>query len=333
MTSLRIILDHAAEYDYAVPAFNVNTLEQAIAIMDAAEAECAPAILQFTSLSRDHFGDQMLSSILHGLRASYPTVPLCIHQDHGFDLATCASAINGGFTSVMIDGTFLPDLIGPSDFEHNLRLTKQVSEYAHTRDVSVEGALGVVGSLVSCVGSMEDGPESTIELARDRLVTDLDQAVVFVEQTRVDALAVAVGTTHGLNKFEHSPSEGELELGILDAIHERLPNTHLVMHGCSSIPKELVDAINEHGGQLPPSWGMPVELIQSAIKRGLRKVNIDTDNRLAMTAGVRKYLTDTPADFDPRNYLRSGMESVTALCRQRYKEFGASGQVGRMKLN
>ena len=328
---LRQLLDHAAEFEYAIPAFNVNTLEQALAIMRAAEAERAPAILQLTALSRQYLGDGLLPSIFAGLASSFPDVPVCLHLDHGFDLPSCASAISLGFNSVMIDGTFKSGLVEPSDFQDNLHLTAEVTQFAHSKGISVEGALGVVGSLASCVGTPEDGIETTDVLSPDLLVTDLDQAVQFVEQTKVDALAVAVGTTHGLNKFHHEPNEGELELGILSAIHERLPNTHLVMHGCSSIPVELVDQINANGGTLPPTWGMPISLIQFAIKRGLRKVNIDTDNRLAMTAGIRKHLHDNPANIDPRNYLQAGMDEVTALCRQRYQEFGASGRADLLR--
>lgn len=328
--SLRTLLDDAAERGYGIPAFNVNTLDQCHAVMHAAKAENAPAIIQATSQTLHFFGEIVFSHVVRGLKQSYPEIPLCVHLDHGLDKAACRSAIFGGFTSVMMDGSLTPDLKMPSIFEENIGITSEVVQIARAHGVSVEGALGVVGSLASCMGVSEEGVTTARALTLEELVTEPMQAREFVQRTGVDALAVSIGTTHGLSKFENPPDDSRLDLGLLAEIHDAIPNTHLVLHGCSSLPPELQHQVNRAGGQISPAWGVPIPFLQKAIGLGVRKINIDSDNRLAMTAGVREFLDRSRADVDPRAYLRAGMSRMTELCRQRYRQFGAAGMATRI---
>lgn len=324
--SLRTLLNHAAEEGYAIPAFNVNTVDQATAILKAAEAEVAPAIVQITSSAREQIGSRILGRLIQGLEEEFPSVPLCIHQDHALDLQTCLEAVDLGFTSVMIDGSMTPDFQAASQFEWNVTLTSQVVERMRPFGASVEGALGVVGSLEACLGTTEDGQTVGSGIGRDDFLTDVARAQEFVRLTSIDALAVAVGTNHGLAKFTAPAGTESLELCLLERIHERVPEVHLVMHGCSSLPAELQAIINDHGGRLPSSFGVPVPVIRAAIDKGLRKINIDTDNRLAMTAGIRQYLAAHPEEIDPKVYTRAGTRLVTQLCRDRFRAFGAAGR-------
>ncbi|HEX8125271.1 MAG TPA: ketose-bisphosphate aldolase [Allosphingosinicella sp.] len=318
------MLQDAADRGYGIPAFNVNTAEQAYAILEAADAEKAPAILQFTLAARNHMGPRIVARLIQGLEETFPNVPLCIHQDHALDLQTCMEAVDLGFTSVMIDGSMTPDLQAASEFETNVEVTSKVVERLRPHGISVEGALGVVGSLESCLGTTEDGLALGPGIGKDDFRTDITRAQEFVRATSIDALAVAVGTNHGLAKFTSPAGTESLELCLLDRIHQRVPEVHLVMHGCSSLPAELQSIINDHGGRLGASYGVPVQVIRSAIGKGLRKINIDTDNRLAMTAGIRRYFTEHPEQIDPKVYLRAGANRVTQLCRDRFRAFGAA---------
>ena len=323
--TLRQLLDHAAEYGYAVPAFNINNMEQGLAIMEAADATSSPVIIQASRGARSYANDIMLARMIDALVDIYPHIPVCMHQDHGNSEATCASAIQHGFTSVMMDGSLKADAKTPADYDYNVEITRKVSEMAHWVGASVEGELGVLGSLESGEGEKEDGHGFEGKLSHDQLLTDPDQAVDFVQKTQVDALAIAMGTSHGAYKFTRKPDGDILAMGVIEEIHRRLPNTHLVMHGSSSVPQDLQDIINQYGGEMPQTWGVPVEEIQRGIKHGVRKINIDTDNRMAMTGQIRRVLTENPGEFDPRKYLKPALEAMRAVCRQRLEEFGAAG--------
>ena len=330
--TLRQLLDHAAERGYGVPAFNINNMEQVLAIMEAARSVDAPVILQASRGARSYAKDIMLAKMVEAAELLYPEIPICLHQDHGNDEATCLTAIQHGFTSVMMDGSLKEDGKTPADYEYNVNVTRRVVEMSHAGGVSVEGELGVLGSLEHGSGEQEDGHGAEGQLSHDQLLTDPDQAVDFVEKTGVDALAIAMGTSHGAYKFSRKPDGEILAMSVIEEIHRRLPNTHLVMHGSSSVPQDLQDIINQYGGKMKPTWGVPVEEIQRGIKHGVRKINIDTDTRMAMTGQIRKVLSENPAEFDPRKYLKPAMEAMTKLCKQRLEEFGTAGQAPKIKV-
>ena len=329
--TLRQLLDHAAENDYGLPAYNINNMEQGLAIMEAAEAVNAPVIIQASRGARSYANDVVLAKLIDALAELYPHIPVCMHQDHGNGPATCATAIQYGFTSVMMDGSLEEDAKTPASYEYNVDVTRRVTQMAHACGVSVEGELGVLGSLETGMGEAEDGHGFEGVLDHSQLLTDPDQAVDFVRETQVDALAIAMGTSHGAYKFTRKPDGDVLAMNVIEEIHRRLPDTHLVMHGSSSVPQDLQDIINQYGGEMPQTWGVPVEEIQRGIKHGVRKINIDTDNRMAMTGQIRKILAENKAEFDPRKYLKPAMEAMTKLCRQRFEEFGTAGQGSKIR--
>ncbi|MBS7696601.1 MULTISPECIES: class II fructose-bisphosphate aldolase [unclassified Chelatococcus] len=329
--TLRQLLDHAAENGYGVPAFNINNMEQGLAIMAAADAADAPVIIQASRGARSYANDLVLAKLIEGLAELYPHIPLCMHLDHGNNEATCATAIQYGFTSVMMDGSLKADGKTAADWDYNVGITRKVVEMAHWGGVSVEGELGVLGSLEHGGGEQEDGHGVEGEISHDQLLTDPEEAVKFVKETQVDALAIAMGTSHGAYKFTRKPDGAILAMHVIEEIHRRLPDTHLVMHGSSSVPQDLQDIINAYGGEMPQTWGVPVEEIQRGIKHGVRKINIDTDNRMAMTGQIRKVLSENKGEFDPRKYLKPAMEAMTKLCKQRFEEFGTAGQAGKIK--
>jgi fructose-bisphosphate aldolase class II len=330
--TLRQLLDHAAEHGYGVPAFNINNMEQGLAILEAADALDAPVIIQASRGARQYANDIMLARMIDALVEIYPHIPVCMHQDHGNNEATCATAIQYGFTSVMMDGSLEADAKTPASYDYNVEITRKVAEMAHWVGCSVEGELGVLGSLESGEGEKEDGHGFEGKLSRHELLTDPDQAVDFVRRTEVDALAIAMGTSHGAYKFTRKPDGDILAMDVIEEIHRRLPNTHLVMHGSSSVPQDLQDIINKYGGEMPQTWGVPVEEIQRGIKHGVRKINIDTDNRMAMTGQIRRVFAENPGEFDPRKYLKPAMEAMRAVCRQRLEEFGTAGWAGKIKV-
>jgi fructose-bisphosphate aldolase, class II len=313
MATLRDVLDRAAAGSYGVGAFNVNNMEQIQAIMEAARETSSPVIVQASRGARSYTDDRFLHHLMLAATELYPEIPVVLHQDHGNSPATCLSAIELGFTSVMMDGSLLEDGKTPSDFEYNVEVTREVVEAAHARGVSVEGELGTLGGIEDGVGSGE------IHL------TDPEQAVEFVERTGVDALAVAIGTSHGAYKLSRPPNGDVLAMDVIERIHELLPTTHLVMHGSSSVPRELVDTINEFGGAIPPTWGVPVEEIQQGIRHGVRKINVDTDSRLAMTGAIRKVLAEHPGEFDPRSYLGPARAEMKRIVAERMVQFGQAG--------
>lgn len=329
--TLRQLLDHAAEHGYGVPAFNINNMEQALAILTAAEAVDAPVILQASRGARGYARDVMLAKMVEALVLMHPQIPICVHQDHGNDEATCLGAIRHGFTSVMMDGSLLADARTPAPYDYNLEVTARVARMAHWVGASVEGELGVLGSLETGEGEQEDGHGATGTLAREQLLTDPEQAVDFVARTKVDALAIAMGTSHGAYKFSRKPDGEILAMGVIEAIHRKLPDTHLVMHGSSSVPQALQDLFNRYGGEMPQTWGVPVEEIVRGIRHGVRKINIDTDCRIAMAGMIRKVAAESRAEFDPRKFLKPAMDAMAALCRERFEQFGAAGQASRIR--
>jgi fructose-bisphosphate aldolase, class II len=329
--TLRQLLDHAAEHNYGVPAFNINNMEQALAIMEAANATDAPVIIQASRGARSYANDVMLKHMMDAVTEIYPHIPVCVHLDHGNEAATCMTAIQAGFTSVMMDGSLKADGKTPADWDYNVHVTKTVTDMAHLGGISVEGELGVLGSLESGEGEAEDGHGAEGKLSHDQLITNPDEAVKFVHATKVDALAIAMGTSHGAYKFTRKPDGAILAMNVIEEIHAKLPNTHLVMHGSSSVPQDLQDIINQYGGKMKPTWGVPVEEIQRGIKHGVRKINIDTDNRMAMTGAIRKILTENPGEFDPRKYLKPAMDAMMKLCKQRLVEFNTAGQASKIK--
>lgn len=331
LVSLRQLLDDAAEHDYALPAFNVNNMEQMLAIMAAANATDSPVIMQASRGARAFAHDIVLSHLIRAAIELYPHIPVCMHQDHGNAPATCMSAITNGFSSVMMDGSLHADGKTPTTFEENVAVTAKVVEMAHLIGVSVEGEIGHLGSLETLRGEAEDGHGFEGALSRDQLLTDPEEAADFVRLTGVDALAVAIGTSHGAYKFTRKPDGEILAIDRLREIHARLPDTHLVMHGSSSVPQELQDIINAHGGKITPTWGVPVEEIQQGIRYGVRKVNVDTDLRLALTGAIRKVFSRSPDEFDPRKYLAPGIEAMSTVCRDRFEQFGSAGHASRIK--
>ena len=329
--TLRQLLDHAAEHGYGLPAFNVNNMEQALAIGEAASALDAPAIIQASRGARSYANDIMLRHMMDALTEMYPQIPICVHLDHGNGPATCVSAIQANFTSVMMDGSLKADGKTPADWTYNVGVTKMVSDIAHLAGVSVEGELGVLGSLETGHGEKEDGHGAEGKLSHDQLLTNPDEAVKFVRETKVDALAIAMGTSHGAYKFSRKPTGDILAMNVIEDINKKLPNTHLVMHGSSSVPQELQDIINKFGGKMPQTYGVPIEEIQRGIKHGVRKINIDTDLRMAITGQIRRVLTENGAEFDPRKYLAPAREAMTKVCKERYQQFGAAGMASKIK--
>ena len=316
MVSMRQLLDEAAAGGYGVGAFNVNNMEQIQAIMEAARETQSPVIVQASRGARSYSNDRFLYHLMLAAVELYPEIPVALHQDHGNSPETCISAIELGFTSVMMDGSLLADHKTPSDFEYNVRVTREVVDHAHAVGVTVEGELGTLGGIEDGVGSGE------VHL------TDPDQAVEFVERTGVDALAVAIGTSHGAYKFTSAPTGDVLAMNLIEEIHEKLPDTHLVMHGSSSVPKELVDIINAYGGQIKPTWGVPVEEIQRGIRHGVRKINVDTDSRLAITGAIRKEFSENAEEFDPRSYIKPARAAMQKVVAERMTQFGQAGHAG-----
>ena len=329
--TLRQLLDHAAEFGYGVPAFNINNMEQGLAILEAARVTDSPVIIQASRGARAYANDIVLAKLIDGLVEMHPDIPICMHLDHGNTEATCMTAIQHGFTSVMMDGSLKEDGKTPADYDYNAGITRRVVDMAHWGGVSVEGEIGVLGSLESGMGEAEDGHGAEGVLSHDQLLTDPEQAVRFVKDTKVDALAIAMGTSHGAYKFSRKPDGDILAMTVIEEINRRMPNVHLVMHGSSSVPQDLQDIINSHGGDIKPTWGVPVEEIQRGIKHGVRKINIDTDNRMAMTGAIRKVLTTNPGEFDPRKYLKPAMEAMTKLCIARFEQFGTAGRAASIK--
>ena len=325
------ILDHAAENGYGVAAFNVNNMEQIQAIMEAAEETDSPVIVQASRGARAYTQDAYLRHLMLAAVELYPQIPIVMHQDHGNSVETCQSAIENGFTSVMMDGSLQEDGKTPAEFDYNVRITRQVVELAHPRQVSVEGELGCLGSLETGMGDQEDGHGAEGVLSHDQLLTDPEEAEQFVVETGVDALAVAIGTSHGAYKFTRQPDGEVLAMERIEEIHRRLPNTHLVMHGSSSVPQELQDIINEFGGEMRQTWGVPVEEIQRGIRHGVRKINVDTDNRMAITGAIRRVLMNAPSEFDPRAYLKPARAAMKQVCIDRMTAFGQAGQASKMR--
>jgi fructose-bisphosphate aldolase, class II len=328
---LRLLLDHAAENGYGIPAFNVNNMEQIQSIMQAAHETDSPVILQASRGARNYAGENFLRHLILAAVETYPHIPIVMHQDHGNEPATCYSAIKNGFTSVMMDGSLEADAKTPASYEYNVAVTSEVVKVAHAIGASVEGELGCLGSLETGMGEAEDGHGFEGKLDHSQLLTDPDEAADFVARTQVDALAVAIGTSHGAYKFTKKPTGETLAISRIEEIHRRLPNTHLVMHGSSSVPEDLIAIINANGGAIPETYGVPVEEIQRGIKCGVRKVNIDTDNRLAITAAVREALIANPKEFDPRHFLKPSIKYMQKVCADRYTQFWCAGQASKIK--
>ena len=331
LVSMRQLLDHAAENNYGLPAFNVNNMEQVWAIMEAANELNAPVIMQASAGARKYAGEAFLRHQILAALEAYPHIPVVMHQDHGQSPAICMSAIKSGFSSVMMDGSLEADGKTVASFEYNVAITQKVVEFAHSIGVSVEGELGVLGSLETMMGDKEDGHGAEGTMTREQLLTNVEQAADFVKQTNCDALAIAIGTSHGAYKFTKKPTGDILAIDRIAEIHARIPNTHLVMHGSSSVPQELLAEIREFGGNMKKTYGVPVEEIVEGIKHGVRKVNIDTDIRLAMTGAIRRYLFENPEKFDPRDYLKPAREAAKKICVARYQAFGCEGQAGKIK--
>jgi len=329
--TLRQLLDDAAEYGYGVPAFNINNMEQVLAIMNAASQVDAPVILQASRGARAYAGDIMIRKMVEAAEEMYPGIPICLHQDHGNDRATCVSAMQASFTSVMMDGSLEADASTPASYQYNLDITSEVTRIAHDIGVSVEGELGCLGSLETGEGEKEDGHGFEGSLSMDQLLTDPDEAVDFVSRTGVDALAIAMGTSHGAYKFSRKPDGDILAMNVVQAINEKMPQLHLVMHGSSSVPQELQDIFNEFGGEMPQTYGVPVEEIERGIRHGVRKVNIDTDCRLAMTGIFRRVAEQDKSQFDPRKFLTPALQAMQDLCRDRFERFGTAGKASKIK--
>ena len=331
LVSMRQLLDHAAEHRYGIPAFNVNNLEQVQAVMTAAAEVGAPVILQASAGARKYAGEPFIKHLIQAAVESWPHVPLVMHQDHGQSPDVCRGAIDLGFSSVMMDGSLEADGKTIASYDYNVDVTRRVVDMAHLLGVTVEGELGCLGSLETMRGDKEDGHGTESTMTREQLLTDPEQAADFVKRTQLDALAIAIGTSHGAYKFSRKPTGDILAIDRIKEINRRIPNTHLVMHGSSSVPQDLLAIIRAHGGQMKETYGVPVSEIQEAIKYGVRKINIDTDVRLAMTAAVRQYLAENPDKFDPRDYLKPAREAAKQICKQRYLEFGCEGQAAKIK--
>ncbi len=329
---MRQLLDHAAEYQYGVPAFNVNNLEQMRAIMLAADKTDSPVIVQASAGARKYAGAPFLRHLIQAAIEEWPHIPLVMHQDHGASPAVCQRSIQLGFSSVMMDGSLAEDGKTPTSYEYNVEVSKRTVEMAHACGVSVEGELGVLGSLETGQAGEEDGVGAEGTLSQEQMLTDPDEAADFVAQTHVDALAIACGTSHGAYKFTRPPTDDILSIDRIKAIHQRIPNTHLVMHGSSSVPQDWLQVINEHGGNIGETYGVPVEQIQEGIKHGVRKVNIDTDLRLASTGAIRRFLAENPSEFDPRKYFTASIQAMMELCIERYQAFGTAGNASKIKV-
>lgn len=330
LITLRQLLDHAAEYGYGIPAFNVNNLEQTRAIMEAARATNSPVIMQASAGARKYAGAPFLRHMILAAIEEFPEIPVCMHQDHGTSPAVCQRSIQLGFSSVMMDGSLMEDGKTPSSYEYNVDVTKLTVDMAHACGVSVEGELGCLGSLETGEAGEEDGVGAAGKLSHDQMLTDPDEAADFVAKTGVDALAIACGTSHGAYKFSRPPTGDILAIDRIREIHAKIPNTHLVMHGSSSVPQDWLAIINEYGGEIPETYGVPVEQICEGIKHGVRKVNIDTDLRLASTGTIRRFLAQNPGEFDPRKYLGKTIEAMRDICIARYEAFGTAGNASKI---
>ncbi|MGR9107869.1 MAG: class II fructose-bisphosphate aldolase [Gammaproteobacteria bacterium] len=331
LISMRQLLDYAAENDFGLPAFNVNNMEQVHAIMQAADATSSPVIMQGSAGARSYAGEPFLRHLILAAVEEYPHIPVAMHQDHGAEPAVCVRSIQSGFTSVMMDGSLMPDMKTPASMEYNIRTTAEVVRIAHGCGVSVEGELGCLGSLETQQMGEEDGHGAEGKLSRDMLLTDPDEAAEFVQQTGVDALAIAIGTSHGAYKFSRPPTGDILAIERIKEIHARIPNTHLVMHGSSSVPQDWLEIINTYGGDMGETYGVPVEEIQEGIRHGVRKVNIDTDLRMASTGAIRKFMAENPSVFDPRKFLKASTSAMQAICEARYTAFGCAGHASKIK--
>ncbi|MHB8623280.1 MAG: class II fructose-bisphosphate aldolase [Sulfuricaulis sp.] len=332
LVTLRQLLDHAAEHTYGVPAFNVNNLEQMRAIMEAAHETDSPVIVQASAGARKYAGAPFLRHLILAAIEEWPHIPVVMHQDHGASPAVCQRSIQLGFSSVMMDGSLKEDMKTPATYEYNVDVTKRVVDMAHSCGVSVEGELGCLGSLETGMAGEEDGSGAEGKLDHSQLLTDPDQAADFVKQTKVDALAIAIGTSHGAYKFTRPPTGEILAIERIKQIHKRIPNTHLVMHGSSSVPQDWLKMINTFGGDMGQTYGVPLEEIQQGIKHGVRKVNIDTDLRMASTGAVRKFLAENKKEFDPRKWLAAATKGMKEICKLRYQAFGCTGQASKIKV-
>ncbi len=331
LITLRQLLDHAAENGYGMPAFNVNNMEQVHAIMQAADEANSPVIMQGSAGARSYAGEPFLRHLILAAQEMYPHIPICMHQDHGSAPGVCLRSIQSGFTSVMMDGSLMEDMKTPSSYEYNVEVTRKVAEMAHSGGVSVEGELGCLGSLETGKMGEEDGHGADGELDHSMLLTDPEEAADFVTKTGVDALAIAIGTSHGAYKFTKQPTGKILRIDRVKEIHQRIPNVHLVMHGSSSVPQDWLEIINNYGGDMGQTYGVPVEEIVEGIKNGVRKVNIDTDLRMASTGAIRKHMHDNPANFDPRKFLKESTKGMKEICKARYEAFGCAGQASKIK--
>ena len=331
LISMRQLLDYAAENNFGMPAFNVNNMEQVHAIMQAAHETDSPVIMQGSAGARSYAGEPFLRHLISAAVEMYPHIPVVMHQDHGSEPAVCLRSIQSGFTSVMMDGSLMSDMKTPATYEYNVDVTRRVVEMAHAGGVSVEGELGCLGSLETGMAAEEDGSGAEGKLSMDQLLTDPDEAANFVKDTGVDALAIAIGTSHGAYKFTRPPTGDILAINRIKEIHARIPNTHLVMHGSSSVPQDWLKIINEYGGDMGETYGVPVEEIQEGIKHGVRKVNIDTDLRMASTGAIRKHLHENPANFDPRKFLKASTAAMKEICKARYEAFGCAGHASKIK--
>ncbi|MSP53574.1 MAG: fructose-bisphosphate aldolase class II [Gammaproteobacteria bacterium] len=330
LISLRQLLDHAAEHSYGVPAFNANNSEQVRAIMNAAHATNSPVIIQASAGARKYAGASFIKHLILAAVEEFPHIPICLHQDHGATIGVCQRSIQLGFTSVMMDGSLMADAKTPSTYEYNVDVTQRTVEIAHDCGVSVEGELGCLGSLESGMMGEEDGSGAEGKLDREQLLTDPEQAADFVKKTKVDALAIAIGTSHGAYKFTRPPTGDILAIERIKQIHARIPDTHLVMHGSSSVPQEWLKIINEFGGKIKETYGVPVAEIQAGIKHGVRKINIDTDLRLASTGAIRRFLAEHPEEFDPRKYLQASITAMQDICKLRFEQFGSAGHANKI---
>jgi fructose-bisphosphate aldolase, class II len=330
LISLRQLLDYAAENDFGMPAFNVNNMEQVHAIMQAADETKSPVILQGSAGARSYAGEPFLRHLISAAIEMYPHIPVCMHQDHGSEPAVCLRSIQSGFSSVMMDGSLMADMKTPASYEYNVKVTKTVVDMAHAGGVSVEGELGCLGSLETGEMGEEDGHGAEGKLDMDQLLTDVEEAARFVEDTGVDALAIAIGTSHGAYKFTKEPTGEILRIDRIREIHARIPNTHLVMHGSSSVPQDWLKVINSYGGDMGQTYGVPVEEIQEGIKNGVRKVNIDTDLRMASTGSIRKHLAENPSNFDPRKFLKESTAAMKGICKARFEAFGSAGHADKI---
>nr|WP_298968072.1 class II fructose-bisphosphate aldolase [uncultured Halomonas sp.] len=331
LISMRQMLDHAAEYGYGIPAFNVNNLEQMRAIMEAADATDSPVIVQASAGARKYAGAPFLRHLILAAVEEFPHIPVVMHQDHGTSPAICQRSIQLGFSSVMMDGSLGEDGKTPTDYDYNVNVTRRAVEMAHACGVSVEGELGCLGSLETGMAGEEDGIGAEGKLNMEQLLTDPEEAAEFVKATHVDALAIAIGTSHGAYKFTKPPTGDTLSIQRIKEIHARIPDTHLVMHGSSSVPQEWLEVINQYGGQISETYGVPVEEIVEGIKHGVRKVNIDTDLRLASTGAVRRFMAQNPSEFDPRKFLKETVTAMRDLCISRYEAFGTAGNASKIK--